>query len=169
MKRAVTLLAMVLAVVLLAGNAFAADTLSPVDYYAVSGFGETEEKSSFSLNETPFLYYSFSVDSLGDVFGDVEVTSILSIQGPKGYAIPDFSVNEWSVSSEGYYEYWIEIDDWDDIGSYGDWSVDTRWYNFGVGQVGIGNGTAGFSVTPEPVSMLLMGVGGFALFYRRKK
>jgi hypothetical protein len=67
--------------------------------------------------------------------------------------------HHWSDSIDGYKELWLAPKDYNKYAEYGQqWQIHTN------------GGNTGFTVTPEPASVLLFALGGgaFALSRRRK-
>lgn len=155
------------------GSAFADfefnDDLQPYEYFA--GLADTyQAQTVFDFDsETPFLFYSFSADSLAENpagLADLFSTTVWTSPTGKYY---QSEVNTLGLDKNGRYSYSISLSNWDAVKVGGDWTVDTIWYNTTPMEINTGAAATSFTVTPEPVSMLLMGIGGLGLYFRRKK
>jgi len=128
----------------------------------VGSAGSTVEKTTFDWNETPYLYVK--LPRIG-VYADIN-TDWLS---------PDTSIFESnkSVVLPGILDsksQWISLEDWNDVKQIGTWTV-SGTYGYLL-PCASGSGTASFVVTPEPVSLLLYGLGGLPIaahLIRRRK
>lgn len=174
----ITLLTLVLAVTLSAGIAAAddsrfGDSLQELTYFA-SEYGSLEYKDTFDIDtEQPFLYCQFDVDDLvtgTDYFSGTEFASIINASAwhaPSG-TYYDIALQHYSVDGETV-SYWLGLDSWEDNKELGEWSVSTVFTNTTLLETKVGGASASFTVTPEPVSLLLMGLGGTAIFFRKKQ
>lgn len=118
-------------------------------------------KSSFGLDETPYLYLKLPADqNLGYLSGYHLTGSTWT--GPSEFPLP--SGMELSSSRE----LWISLPYWDLVKEEGTWNVDAAFFYMGGMK---GKGSTSFAVSPEPVSTVLFLAGGgiFAVALRRKK
>lgn len=141
-----------------AGN-FSFDEIKMVDSYS-----STTEQNMFGLDETPWLYLKLPESKFTGPLADLNLTFSF-FQGPENTKY--FTSGGLSLKREN----WLSLSSWDSIpnsAKVGDWDV---YANF-VGFAGIGAGTTKFTVTPEPISMILFLFGGMPLvasLYRKKK
>lgn len=137
--------------VVLANTAIASAT--PYDQiYMTGASNSTVPKDIFEWDETPWLYLKLNADS------------------------PTTTNADWNSPAGGLYqiigedaadqELWFTLSDWDAVKTAGYWTVDAvSDYGFGSSDIG----QADFIVTPEPVSSVLLLVGGAMLFARRRR
>ena len=123
--------------------------------YTVGSSGSTTAKTTFGLNETPFLYMKLPDDK-------VNFASSF-------WHAPDSMVYFASQGPGSTAERWISLTSWDTVKKVGDWSIDSNvFYSSGV----TATSAASFTVTPEPLSTALFLVGGVPIalnLYRRRK
>lgn len=124
-----------------------------------TGSGSPDEvlKNEFTLNETPYLF----------------------MQLPTGEELSDFTVSFWhgptnntSVMTFGGagLTRWATPANWDAVKEVDEWDIDASWYNSGTGNGGTGH--TSFTVTPEPIAMILFMVGGLPIatsLYRNRR
>lgn len=141
--------------------------VQPEQYYATAEINGSSQTTFDILTETPYIYYRFSEDSLLlNPDGEVDMLSSTVWTSPEGiYYQSDYNLLELE---DGYYSYTIGFNNWEDVKVAGDWQVDTLWYNATQDQAITGGAATNFTVTPEPVSILLMAIGGLGLYFKRK-
>lgn len=148
-------------------NAFADFT----QYTIVGAIGdkETNEKLVFGFNETPYLY--MKLPDTGNVFTgsfwrdpDASISYVSTKNtGPEASHI--------SASGSGLIsglDRWITLSNWDTVKKVGEWEVNSNYFHTN-GSTGFS--TASFTVTPEPIAMVLFVIGGLpiaASLYRNR-
>lgn len=129
------------------------------EIYMTDAEGSDTEKTIFNWDETPWLYVKLPDSNL------------------------NVTVAFWESPNSSYYftnsmgsnqEYWFSLDSgvdssgnpvtWDDVKELGVWNINAGYFYAGGGS---GEGTASFTVTPEPVSSILFIAGGAVLAGRR--
>lgn len=125
----------------------------------------TVKKEVFGWDEKPFAFIQFDVN-------DLNINKPLKLwwkwrydgEGPVSHEferITDFPENPLNL--------WNSLDNWNLHKKVGEWSVKTSWHNPGGGT---GSQIVNFTITPEPVSLILFLVGGIALtarYYQKKR
>lgn len=126
----------------------------------------TVEKNVFTLDETPFAYIQFNSDDL-NLTKDLELDYRFK-HGGTGSTYWQ-SVSENLAGATGLLNYWNTLAEWDTVKQTGTWEIKTFWNN---PSGSTGNQTYTFTVTPEPASMALFGLGagllGLAGFRRKQ-
>lgn len=177
------------------GNAFAVPAPDPdpvdVDWtnngttaaYTVESNGSTTAKNSFDLlTETPWIYVKLPAYTLldpNDKAKDTTLFSTWNIGSTPAEATANAS-DSYPATSTPALAFWLSPSNWSSIKQVGAWSISGIDYAFikagNAKQSGsfIGDGGAvSFSVTPEPISMALFGLGagvlGLAGVRRKKK
>ncbi|MHA1558848.1 MAG: PEP-CTERM sorting domain-containing protein [Alphaproteobacteria bacterium] len=123
----------------LAGTAFPSIYMSK----SVGGAAET----TFGLNDTPYLHLE-----LPGMEGDSAFTG--SFWNFKGFD-SEF-VGELSTSKTR----WLSLDNWSSVVKEGNWAVSANYF---YPNGATASQTIGFTVTPEPMAMVLFLVGGLPL------
>lgn len=131
--------------VLFTNNAFA----SFDQIFMTSQNGSTDIRTTYDLNETPWLYLKLPESSLnftGAWWNDPDNNAHFVSQGP--------------TTDQ---EIWLSLLDWSTVKEAGQWNVNA-FYSAANGAYG--TGSTSFTVTPEPLSSLLFIVGGATLACR---
>lgn len=163
----------------ISGSAHAATFFDAI--YTVSSNGSTDSVTDFNIDgPAPWLYVDL-LGPLGQSSNDLGpfITAGWVPNGAADYAFFQF------VDSANGDKFWLAptLTEWDSKKALGDWHIDSFLTNFvGTfaenGGIGVGNffttqgDTVNFTVTPEPASMALFGLGAGALGLtrlRRKK
>jgi len=153
-----TLVVAVLFVLLATSNASAAFS----EFKMVGSSGSTVEQTVFGWDETPYLYVKLPrVGVYADIETDWFSPEASSYEADKAVVLPGIL---------GSKSQWISLSNWNDVKQVGTWNVSGA-YEYLL-PCSTGEGVASFVVTPEPVSLLLYGLGGLPLaahLTRRKK
>ena len=124
-------------------------------FYTTDSNGSSTPKSTFNLNETPWLYVKLS-DTLR------HITSTW-------WNDPNGNSYDASLPGSNATPQWLTLSDWNTVKTPGKWNVNgSLFYKNGVCETAETN----FTVTPEPISttLFLLGSGALAVGqYRRKK
>lgn len=126
-------------------------------------------QSSFNLAETPYLYYKLSPNTVGSkVFSFwLSPLSNTSLATEITSIAPDIDA-PFDPVSQG----WVSLANWGSIPDsekIGNWNI-TGYLK--TGSIYADCVTTSFTVTPEPMSMILYGIGGLpiaATLFRRRK
>jgi hypothetical protein len=146
---------MITAALLLAALASPSSAAFFSDFKTVGSNVSTAEQTSFSLSETPYLYYKLSSPV---VSGKIITTWLLG---------SDAFVLKAPTTPAG--EGWLSLTTWDTVKKAGTWDI--RGYLKDNGTYSDCK-TTSFVVTPEPMAMVLYGLGGLPItvfLYRRRK
>lgn len=134
-------------------------------FYTVDSIGSTVEKNTFSLSETPFLFVKLPPVN-NERYGEVFTNWIF------GSSVQD-SANTTGIL--GQEKFWLSPLNWSSIAQPGTWLIDGSYFIIKESNDSLkkfGNTSYNFTVTPEPISMMLFGLGGAVLGLvglRRKK
>ncbi len=171
--------------VLTASPLFAAVEMDFIDNFTTSDsfntgsgpanpFGNPQPKNSFDLSENPYLYLETPQNNFADPFAlNATTLSKWYFGGAEKYSVGgpgDLNQNE----------FFFTPNNWDSIKQVGLWTIDSSYELHPLLNPGeltaFGGSVATFSVTsptvtPEPISMALFGLGAgvLALTRRRKK
>jgi hypothetical protein len=145
-----------------------------IDIYTVDADGSTAAKSSYDISQTPWLYLHIP----GQYNAGTDWTPIVGANWSLNSDPNHFSITMKSGVKTTDREFWLTPLNWNSIKSLGDWSIYAGYVYFNSTftpqqtSSGIQNG-ATLTITPEPISMALFGLGagvlGLAGFRRRKK
>lgn len=127
-----------------------------VDLYTVDAPFSTTPKSVFSLEEEPYLYLKLPETSLGTL-------TLSSWESPSGTTIPGVTEAQDGKSK------WLNLIQWDFWKEPGEWEVTAQYFDSDTFQ--FESRIASFTVTPEPISVLLFSIGGApvaAHLYRKR-
>lgn len=146
-------------------------------------YGEKEEKSVFTLDETPYVFFQFKKT---DLEVPPEVAEIIGLgenwldfysdweyeNGTEFYWLQDEKNGIEDSTNPDLVNFWFTLNTWEVNKQIGSWSVHGIWMNpdtipFPV----VGEGQWNFTVTPtpEPISSLLFISGStMLLFFKRK-
>jgi hypothetical protein len=122
----------------------------------------THKKTEFGWNETPFVYLQLKrIDKKED----------LNINYVWTHGTDSYTQSE-TYSDIASLKSWQDLDIWNSVRAIGDWTVSASWGYAGKGCDMITR-TSTFNVVPEPVSLVLFGLGagvlGLAQLRRKKK
>ncbi|MFH0985867.1 MAG: PEP-CTERM sorting domain-containing protein [Candidatus Omnitrophota bacterium] len=144
-----------------------------VDYTPFTTLENDEsEKTLFGWDEKPFVY---------SLFDEVDTSRTLNLTRVWKYGTETIATQQESYFDgdgtdygSGSLEIWKGLDNWTGVSGVrkaGDWTVNTEWGYNGSDYTEFAKSS--FTVTPEPVSMVLFGLGagvlGLAQFRRKKK
>ena len=166
-KKIASISILILALLTFTPNSFAAFD----EYKIVGSSGSFDEKTVFGFNDpSPYLYMKLPDSGAvftGSFWRDPDA-SIFYVStkntGPEA--------NRISASGSGSVsglERWITLSNWNTVKKVGEWEVNSNYF-YTNGDTGFG--TAGFTVTPEPLAMTLFLVGGAPIavgLLRRRK
>lgn len=126
------------------------------DLYTVGSDGSTIQKTTFGLDETPWLYMH-----LPDLGGSLAAEATW-------WTAPDSSSYYAGTAPSGNQDVWITPSGWDSVKQTGTWNIDALYFT-SAGK--LESGQANFTVTPEPVSvtLFLLGAGGMLLQRSKRK
>lgn len=135
-------------------------------FYTVDSIGSIVEKNTFSLSETPYLFVKLppvNNERYGEVFTNwIFGASVLG------------NANETGVL--GQEKFWLSPLNWNSITQPGTWLIDGGYFIIKQSNDSLkkfGNASYNFTVTPEPISMTLFGLGasvlGLSGLRKRKK
>lgn len=123
---------------------------------------KTHKETTFEWNETPFVYLRLK---------DIDKKEDLNISYVWTHGSDSYTQNE-SYSHIASLKNWQDLDIWNSVRATGLWTVSTSWGYLGKG-CDLITRTSTFSVTPEPFSMVLFGLGagvlGLAKLRRKKQ
>ena len=151
-KKTVVVLSAVLFTLIFSGNVFAAFD----NIYTTGTYGGTDIKTTFGWDEKPWLYLKLPTSA--------DSTNIIG----SAWTSPSGVISSVGDTLSGR-TIWLGFDTWNSIRTAGLWNVTANYSGYLGGPSG--SGTTTFTVTPEPVSMILFLFGGAALAaaYRKKK
>ena len=143
-------------ILILALAAFAPNSFAAFDAYKIVGSsGSFVEKTLFGFDDpSPYLYMRLPAN--GEAFTGTF------------WRDPDAAIFYMSTSTPDR-DRWITLADWNTVKKVGTWEVNSNYF-YTNGNTGFG--TAGFTVTPEPLAMALFLVGGAPIavnLYRRRR
>ena len=128
-------------------------------------------KHTFGWDETPFAFIRFDSDDL-NLCKDLDLAYRFKFEGagPSHWTSDTYDLD----GATGLLNYWQSLSNWDSIKQVGHWEVKAFWNNpsGSYGNEAFCFTVNGPTVTPEPVSMALFGLGAGALGLtrlRRKK
>ena len=123
--------------------------------YTVGSSGSTVAKGTFGFDETPFLYMKLPNDGFNfasSFWHAPSASTYFASQGPS------------STDAR-----WLSLASWGSVKEAGDWTIDSNvFYSTGL----TATDSASFTVTPEPLAMVLFLVGGAPIavnLYRRRR
>ena len=140
--------------------------------FTVSSNGSTTPQSTFTLDQTPWLYVELPEGNLNWASAAGSLWFYDSNIIPKGEATGSDFTSPYAR------EFWLKLDNWDSVAKVGDWHI-AAGYELGtpidlcgtniILPKDAGVGCANFNVTavPEPVSTVLFLLGGATLAVRR--
>ena len=140
--------------------------------FTVGSNGSTTQQSTFTLDQTPWLYVELPEGNLNWASAAGSLWFYDSNIIPKGVA------GDSDFTSPYTREFWLKLDNWDSVAKVGDWHV-AAGYELGtpINLFGkeiiipkdVGVGCTSFNVTavPEPISTVLFVLGGATLAVRR--
>ena len=124
-------------------------------FYTTDSNGSTTAKSTFSLNETPWLYVKVS-----DAVKNITST---------WWNDPNGNSYDASLPGSTATTKWLTLSDWNTVKTPGNWDINgSVFYRNGVCETA----ATKFTVTPEPISTALFLLGGATLglgAYRKRK
>jgi len=127
-----------------------------LDTYTVDSSSSTVAKNTFNLSETPFLYMKLSLSDIAPTQSFWNAPS----------STPYFEMTGPNLTLER----WHSLTDWSTRKEAGEWTINSNvFYTGGT----TGTSVANFTVTPEPISMVLFLIGGapmaVSLYRKRQK
>ena len=125
-------------------------------YKIVGAMNDTNQKSDFGWDETPYLYVKF-LDNGG---GFPDVGSF--------WRSPEATYSY--LSQHHVSETWLTLPDWNVIKKIGRWEVNSNYFYDETGSSGAA--FTSFNVSPEPMAVTLFLIGGLPIavnLYRKKK
>lgn len=137
----------------LAGSAFAAVTIT--ELYTVGASGDSTLQDTFTLDETPWLYFEVSGGSKWDTY-TAESWWFDPGSTQQGYVTIDYAGDVTYI--------WQSLSNWDSVKSAGLWTVDAK---YSKSKWNSDTANTSFTVTPEPISSILFLTGGATLGFRR--
>jgi hypothetical protein len=156
---------------LVQANAFAVVSGSFEQAYTVASDNSTTEVTSFDIDgAAPWLYLRLPASPHASGNSSVDSHWFFNPEVSEQFASGD------PGDTDLQRDFWLPSDlVWDSNKAVGDWHIDASFFWNGPGTGAndvIGNQTVNFTVTPEPVSVALFGMGAGALGLtrlRRKK
>ena len=146
------------AILILALVAFVPNSFAAFDAYKIVGSsGSFDEKTVFGFDDpSPYLYMRLPAN--GQAFTG------------SFWRDPDATIFYMSTTGETpNRNRWITLADWNTVKKVGTWEVNSNYF-YTNGNTGFG--TAGFTVTPEPLAVTLFLIGGAPIavnLYRKKR
>lgn len=137
----------------LAGSAFA--KVSITNLYTVGSSGDSTLQDTFTLYETPWLYFEVSGGSKWNTYAS-ESWWFDPGSTQQGYVTIDYAGDVTQI--------WHSLSNWDSVKSMGLWTVDAE---YSEGSWNSDTASTTFTVTPEPISSILFLTGGATLGFRR--
>ena len=143
-------------ILILALAAFAPNSFAAFDAYKIVGSsGSFVKKTLFGFDDpSPYLYMRLPAN--GEAFTGTF------------WRDPDAAIFYMSTSTPDR-DRWITLADWNTVKKVGTWEVNSNYF-YTNGNTGFG--TAGFTVTPEPLAVTLFLIGGAPIavnLYRRRR
>lgn len=154
MKKAVAVLGLALAGAIVFAPAAKADLPAFNEFKIVGAYGSTTEQTHFNSNsgQIPFLYVQVDPSVLKN---NLKIKTIWQSPEFHAYNIKDIA------NYKG--EAWITLVNWNKKNRHGEWEVEGVYKYKGQFSP---EASASFVVTPEPLSMVLFGLGGLPIAAR---
>lgn len=151
------------------------------DFYTTNT-GSVVAQSEFNYDsDIPAVYCTFDVSKFTlDAFDNISIKSSSKWTWTNGSIMKTLYYDEQIgnidvANGQTTYSYWLDLPYWASAKQVGDWTVEIDFYDgYSTGwDNSVGFATETFKVTmeppaPEPVSMILMSLGGLGFFVRKK-